>query len=207
MNETEPLNRREARNGFTGKTLTNSQFDEAWANSEVIKRAIDKTGSFIEKLTDYSHAFSRTERFDQLRGESIIRDVFRDRYGQSMKQMRESLLEREATLPENARAKALQQARQIQPLIRDGDTMPFYRAYDVTSDALAGHLQITARGAKELMKSIYKETEGRELYDAGKTWEKTYHEPVKEAARQERAANRNQAKVQNKTKSRTQARA
>ena len=183
----------DVRNGFTGKTLTNGQFDEAWAISGIMERSIGKTGSFIEKLGDYSHAFARTEKFDQLKGETIIRDVFKDRYGQSMNQMREELLSRESNLPKQARTEALEQARRIERLISEGETRPFYRAYDSAAHTLSEHLGITETGAKELMKTAYREAEGKELYETGKALEKAYHEPAREAAKQQRAPNRSQS--------------
>lgn len=178
----------DARNSFTGKSLTDSQFDESWALAEIMHRAIRKTASFTEKLTDYSFAFARSERFDQVKAETIIRDQFKARYGETMNQMREGLLEREATLPKKAQAEALKHARLIEPMIRDGGTMPFYRAYDHVGGALAEKLNITETAAKTLMKSAYQELEGRDLYETGKALEKTYHEPAREAARQSREA-------------------
>lgn len=198
MTKNEPMKHHEARNGYTGKSLTNGQFDEAWANAEIMCRSIKKSGSFIEKLTDYSHAFSRSEKFDQSKAEIIIRDIFEDRYGQPMNEMREELLTRQNNLPDTSRSEALQQARRIEPMIRDGETMPFYRAYDAAACTLVDQLGITENGAKELMKSVYKEVEGHDLYETCKAVEKAHHEPVKqasrEAAKQERAADRYQAR-------------
>lgn len=194
MTKIEPKKYHEARNGFTGKSLTNSQFDEAWAVAEVMHRNIDKTGSFIEKLADYSHAYARAERFDQMRGETIIRDVFKDRYGQSMNDMRKELLAREANLPKTAQSEALEQAHRIEPMIRDGETRPFYRAYDSAAYTLSEQLGITETGAKELMKTAYREAEGKELYETGKALEKAHHEPAREAAKQQRTENRSQTR-------------
>lgn len=192
MTQNDQMKLYQARNGFTGKTLTNGQFDEAWAISEIMKHTICKTGSFIEKLTDYSHAYARTERFDQMKGEAIIRDIFKDRYGQTMNQMRGELIKREANLPDTALPGALQQARRVESIICDGETRPFYRAYDSAAYTLAEHLNITETGAKELMKTAYREAEGKELYDTGKALEKAHHEPAREAAKKQRAESRGQ---------------
>ena len=203
MTENDQMKLYEARNSFTGKTLTASQFDEVWAISDIVKRGIGKTGSFREKLTDYAHAFARSERFDALKGETIIRDIYSARYGQTMNQTREALLGREKTVQESGADQALHHARSIEDMIKEGETMPFYRAYDHAAVSMAQQHNITETGAKELMKTAYREAAGKELYDTGKTLEKEHHEPAKEAkreaARQQRAANRSQKQSPQRT--------
>jgi len=127
----------EARQSFTGKALTDSQFDESWSLAEIMERSIRKTGSFREKLTDYSHAFSRSEKFDSVKGEVIIRDQFKARFGLSMNQLRLGLKEREANIDLPGHELAIDHARMIEPLIKDGQTMPFYQAFDHVGCTLA----------------------------------------------------------------------
>lgn len=194
MTENKQMKESEAKNSFTGKTLTVSQFDESWAVAEIIHRGIEKTGSFREKLTDYSHAYARSEKFDQMKGETIIRDIFKARYGETMNEMRLDLKKREENPTEDARTEAMKQARRIEPMIRKGETKPFYRAYDHAAYTLAQHLAITETGAKELMKDTFREAEGQELYDHGKAVEKEFHQPVREAAQQVRDAKRDQTR-------------
>lgn len=183
-----------ARNSFTGKSLTESKFVEARATAEIIHCGIRRNGNFIEKLTDQAREFSRDERFDAMRGETILRDIFKSLYGQTMNQLREELLQRQANLLEDTntardvKSLALEHAESIEALIRDGETMPFYKAYDQAGHVMAKSLSITETGAKEIMKTAFAEAHGKDLYETGKAWEKTYHEPVREAARQERAA-------------------
>ncbi len=184
--------RLEAQGSFTGKTLTAGQFDEAWAVAGVMEREIRKSGSFREKLTDYSHAFARSEKFDQMKGETIIRDIFTARYGETMNQMREGLKARETNLQDIAQDQALHHAKSIEGMIKDGATMPFYRAYDHAAVQMAEQHNITEIGAKTLMKDAFARTEGRELYDASKELEKQFHEPKRDAARAERQATRSQ---------------
>lgn len=198
MTENDQMRIAEARESFTGKTLSDSQFDESWALADIMHRGIQKTGSFHEKLTDYSHAFARSEKFDQMKGETIIRDQFKARFGQTMNQMREGMKAREASLPDAAHRDALEYARMIEPLIRDGATMPFYRAYETTGGALAEKLNITETGAKELMKTAYRESEGRELYDTGKALEQQFHTPVREVERAARQANHSQSRTRSR---------
>ena len=199
MTDIEQPTKTEARASFTGKTLTHSQFEKAYAIAGIIHAEIRRTGSFADPLTHFSHAFKCGERFDTLRSESIVRDIFKARYGQTMNQMREALLNRETEIGDNARTLALKQAESIETLIRDGETMPFYRAYDEAATSLAETLDITQSGAKEMMKSAYSEAHGKDLYETGKAWEKAYHEPVREAARHERAAARSQMKSRNRS--------
>ncbi len=187
---------KEARDSFTGRNLTDSQFDIAVGLAGIIDRHIHKTGSFREPLTDYAHAFARSEKFDAMKGEVIVRDIYAARYGRTMNATREALLENEKNLPETAREQAIQAARNIEGLIRDGETMPFYKAYDHEGGNLARSLNITENGAKHLMTESYRAVEGRELYETGKALEEKYHRPKVEAARQEREQERAQRRVQ-----------
>lgn len=207
MTRDEQMNAYKSYEGFTGKTLTYSQCDEAASIASLIKRNIKKTGKFVEKLNDYSHAFARTEKFDQMRGEDIIRNIFKDINGQTMNQMREDLMARDKNLPKNAEAVALENARNIEPLIRKGKTMPFYKAFDVSAVTVSDELGITESKAKELMKETYQVHEGRDLYQVGKEVEKTYHEPAREAAREKYLQEKAQKQSVSKTKSYSKARA
>ncbi len=175
-----------ARQSYTGKSLTDAQFDESWAVAGIMEREIRKTGSFREKLTDYAHAFSRSEKFDAMKGETIIRDMFKSRYDQTMNQMRETIQERENTVKQVAPEKALEHAKQVPDLIEQGETMPFYRAYDIQARALSEDLGVTETGAKTMMKDAYQSATGRDLYEDGKAAEKTFHEPAREAEREAR---------------------
>ncbi len=177
---------RQARESFNGKGLTQAQFDIALGVAGIIDRHIHKSGTFREPLTDYAHAFSRTEKFDAMKGEVIVRDIYAARYGRTMNATREALLANEKALPETAQDQALQAARRIEGLIRDGETMPLYKAYDHEGTHLARTLKITESGAKHLMTESYRTAEGRELYETGKALEEKYHRPKVEAAREER---------------------
>ncbi len=194
-----------ARESFSGRTLTKGQFSEAWAISGVINREIHKSGSFREKLTDYAHAYARSEKFDALRGETILRDIYTGRFGQSMNQTREGLVERENNLPADIQAHALHSAEMVGSLIREGQTQPFYQAYDAAAVKLADEMKITQSGAKAQMKEAFKTTHGRDLYEAGKELEDAYHKPVREAEIASRKAEKLEARPQNYTKNRSMA--
>lgn len=193
MTENDQMKLSDARNSFTGKTLTASQFDESWAIAGIMEREIRKTGSFREKLTDYSHAFARSEKFDQMKGETILRDMFKSRYGVTMNAMREGLMEREKIMADSSHEGALEQAQSIAGMIKDGDTMPFYRAYDHAAVSMAQKHNITESGAKTLMKEAFVKVEGRDLYEASKEVEKEFHEPARVAEQAARQATKDRS--------------
>lgn len=178
------------RESFVGKYLTEAQCDIAMGVACIIDRHIQKTGSFREPLTDYAHAFARSEKFDAMKGETIIRDVYAAHYGRTMNATREALLENEKKLPEQARDQALQSARQTLEAISIGDTEPFYKAYDREGSSLAKTLSITESAAKSQMTESYRSVEGRELYETGKKLEEKYHRPRMEALQKARADTR-----------------
>ena len=184
--------RQDARQSFTGKRMTESQFDEAWNITGIINREIHKSGSFIDKLTDYAHAYSRNQKFDGARGEVILRDLYSARYGESMNQTRTALMEREDMIRETAQDQALHHARSIGKIIQNGPTMPFYQAADNAGVAMAHQHGITETGAKKLMAEAFEAAEGRSLRDHGKELESTYHIPVRDAERAARQATRSQ---------------
>ncbi|MEL7029899.1 MAG: hypothetical protein AAGL49_12005 [Pseudomonadota bacterium] len=195
-----------ARESFWSQQLTRNQLDEAWAISGIIRGEIEKTSSFRDKLTDYAHAYARAEKFDALRGEAILRDIYAARYGQSMNQTREGLMAAEENLTRESRAQqahdvALRHANSIGPMIRDGATQPFYLAYDKAAVALAGELKITQSGAKALMKDVYRTAHDRGLYEAGKEVEEAYHRPVREAELAARKADKLQSRSQSRSMS------
>ncbi|OIQ26167.1 MAG: hypothetical protein BM562_16635 [Alphaproteobacteria bacterium MedPE-SWcel] len=170
-----------ARDSFSGRGLTDTQFAEAWALSGIIHGEINRSGSFHEKLTDYAHAFARNERFDAMRSEAILRDIYKGRYGETMNQTREALLTQEEQLPQTAQARILVHAESIAPMIQEGPTRPFYQAYDAAAVSLSGEIGIAQTSAKALMKDAFQRKYGRDLYEAGKEVEQAYHKPVRDA--------------------------
>lgn len=178
---------------FQGQSLTDAQTDIAMNLASIINRHIHKTGSFREPLTDYAHAFARSEKFDAMKGETIIRDVFTAQFGRTMNATREALLEREKNLAEDTPEQALQSARQTLEAISTGGTEPFYKAYDREGAALARSLSITENAAKALMSESYHAVEGRELYATGKELEEKYHRPRMDELRKSRETARSRS--------------
>lgn len=180
------------RETFTGKRLTDIQFAESMLIADCIRREIEHSGRFKEKLADYAYAFSRTEKFDAQMGENIIRNQFSDRNGQTMNSMRERLVEQEEKIKEDPHAKnqALHHARNIETHIKEGNSMPFYRAIDKEAVAFARLTRITETGAKKMMSATFEAETGKKLYDHGKELEKEHYIPKLEAEKAARAEQR-----------------
>ena len=73
----EPANKGQEnpRETYTGKRLTESQFAESMMIADIMRREIQHSGRFKEKLADYAYAFARTEKFDAQMGETIINGI------------------------------------------------------------------------------------------------------------------------------------
>lgn len=176
-----------ARDSFSGRLLTDAQFDEAIAITGIIEREIYKSGSFKEKLGDYAYAFARTENFDVAKSETILRDLFKARTGQSMNQMREGLMEQETKLPAQHKSLAVDYAKAVGTMIRDGDKISFNRAFAHQAQRFAGDLGITDAGAKRLMREEFNAVERRDFYEWGKEVETQFYRPQIEAEKQRSA--------------------
>lgn len=179
----------EARESFSGRLLTDAQFDESIAITGIIEREIKKSGSFKEKLGDYAYAFSRTENFDAGKAETVLRDLFKARTGQSMNQMREDLAAREDKLIDREKSTAFENALAVGAMIETGEKMSFNRAFAHQGQMLAEDLGITDAGAKRLMKEEFKAAQGVDLYDWGKELEEKFYRPQIEAEK-ERSSDR-----------------
>lgn len=188
QNTTEADRLKSARESFSGRLLTDAQFDESIAITGIVEREIQKSGAFKDKLGDYAYAFARSEKFDVMKAETVLRDLFKERTGQSMNDMRKELVEREENLPDQARQSAYNHATGVGDLIENGDKMSFNRAFAQQAQTLATDLQITDIGAKRLMSDEFKAAEGSELYDWGKELEEQFYRPQIEAEKQQRQA-------------------
>lgn len=188
QNTTEADRLKSARESFSGRLLTDAQFDESIAITGIVEREIQKSGAFKDKLGDYAYAFARSEKFDVMKAETVLRDLFKERTGQSMNELRKELVEREDKLTEQARQSAYNHATGLGDLIENGDKMSFNRAFAQQAQTLATELQITDIGAKRLMSDEFKSAEGSELYDWGKELEEQFYRPQIEAEKQQREA-------------------
>ena len=183
----------QTRESFSGRPLINRQYDDGMAYTGIVERGIHHDGKFRDRLSNLADSWARTEKFDAMRAETILRDLFKARTGQSMNQRREELLDNEANLPDEARERAQEMVRQTGEAVKHGNKMSFYRAYDHHAGELAREFKITNVGARRVMNEVFREERDTELYDWGKELEEKYYRPQIEAERQERQS-RSQSK-------------
>lgn len=178
------------RESFSGRLLTDPQFYDAMVITCIIEREIHKSGAFKEKLGDYAYAFARTEKFDVMKAETILRDLFKARTGMTMNDMREKLADREEKLSKQEKSLALEFAHAVGTMIHQGDKINFNRAYAHQAQQLAAELQITDAGAKRLMNDMFDAAEDRDLYEWGKEMEGQFYLPQIEAEKEQREKDR-----------------
>jgi hypothetical protein len=176
-----------ARESFSGRLLSDAQFKEAIAITGIIEREIHRSGTFKEKLSDYAYAFARTEKFDAAKAETMVRDLYKERVGQTMNKTREALAAREQSFSERDRQKAYDHACAVGDMIEHGNKISFNRALSHEADKLARDLGITEVGAKKLMGDEFRAVEqSTDLFTWGKELEEQFYRPQIEAERQSR---------------------
>ncbi len=183
----------EARESFSGRLLSERQFEDAMAITGVVERRTKETGAFKDCLNDFANAYARTERFDIMKADSTIRDLFRIRTGVTMNQMREALMENEQNLfdrknnpAEDERQKAYMAANETGRMVKEGDKMSFHRAFAHQAAQLATELNITDVGAKKFINEVFEETENQAFREYGKELDEKYFRPQIKAEQKER---------------------
>ena len=183
----------EARESFSGILQTERQFQDTTAIVGIVKRRIQETGKFKDCQNDFANALARTERFDIMKADSIIRDQFKIITGVTMNQMREALMENEQKLfdRENNPAKAERQkaymaANETGRMVKEGTKMTFNRAFAHQAAQLANELNITDVGAKKFIDEVFVETENQPFREYGKELDEKYYRPQIEAEKQQR---------------------
>ena len=174
------------RESFSARLLTDPQFDECMAITNIIGREIRQSGTFKEKLGDYSYAFARSQKLDAAKAETILRDLFKERTGQSMNQMREKLVKGEEKISDEQRQKAYQQACDIGDLMEQGDKLTFHRTLATQAQSLAKEFGITDNAAKRIMSDEFNAAENSKLYDWGKELDEQIFRPQIDAEKQQR---------------------
>lgn len=184
---------RQARESFSGRLLSERQFEDAMAITGIIERRIKETGTFKDCLNDFSNAYARTERFDIMKADSTIRDLFKTRTGVTMNQMREALMENEQKLfdrennpAEAERQKAYMAANETGRMVKEGNKMSFHRASAHEAAQLATELSITDVGAEKFINEVFEETENQPFREYGKELDEKYFRPQIEAEKQQR---------------------
>jgi hypothetical protein len=176
----------ETRKKHTSKWLTSSQFDELHLMVQILDREIRRSGTFKEKLLDLAHDHARSHRYEPVQAETMLRDLYFATYGISLHQRHTWMVEGEKKLGDQLKEKALEAANTVPSRIKDGNTLPAYRAIDDGAVDLASDLYITERTAKRAMFEAYKEATGKDLYRLAKELEEEHHVPVREKERLQR---------------------
>lgn len=185
-----------SRDSFSGRLLSDPHYDEAMMITGIIEKAIQATGKFKKILNAYATAYAETkDKLDVVRSEKIIRDLFKERTGMSMNEMRKLYVQREDNLTDVQRRSAYPYAEQIGPMIENGNKMTSHRATSHQAKSLAVELSITDLGAKRLMSEQFEIVTGKKLYDWGKEQQDLYCKPQIEAEKQERKALQNNVKT------------
>lgn len=175
-----------ARESFSGRLLTDRQFDDAMSITGIVEREIKTSGAFKDKLGDYAYSFARSEKFDAMKAETILRDLFKERTGQTMNQMREALVKREETITDEHRAQAYAYACGIGDLMENGVKMSFHRAQAHQAQQFAEEVGVTDACAKRLMREEFTAAENVDLNAWGKELDEQFYRPQIEAEKAER---------------------
>ena len=177
------------RESFSARLLTDPQFEEFAPICCILHREIHRSGSFIEKLETYAFAVSRTEKgINAAKADTILRDLFKGLFGQSMDQLRKALLKAEEGLDDEQSSLGLEFACAALQQVEEGDKIPFYRAYAEQAALMATQLGITDIFAKKLMSEQYEAAEARSFYEEGKQFEDKFYRPQIEAEKRKREA-------------------
>lgn len=191
----------EARMSFSARLLTERQFDDVMAITGILERRIEERGNFKDCLNDFSNAIARTERFDAVKADTIIRDLFKLRTGMSLNAMREAFLQKEkeqydesGALRAPVREKAYQAALDAGNMVETGNKITFHRAVSFEAAQLATELTVTHAAAKKMMEQSFEEMDGRALREYGEELEEKFYRPQIEALKNERSTAKLQAR-------------
>jgi len=177
-----------ARESFSGRILTNRQFDEALVVTHIIENEIHRSGAFKEKLGDYAYAMARNQKFDASKADSILRDIFKERTGQTMNELRTSLMENAEKLTDEQRQTGYQYASDIGPMMESGNKISFNRAAAHQAQEMAREFGITDNAARSIMAEEFEAVEGQSLWEWGKELDEHLFKPQIEAEMQERGS-------------------
>ncbi len=179
----------ETRNSYSARLLTDPQFEEFTSICLILNREIHRSCSFIEKLETYAFAISRTEKgINASRADTIIRDLFKGLFGESMDSLRKTLLKNEEELDNEVIALGHDFALATLLMIEEGELMPFHRAYAHQATLMATELSISDVAAKRIMSEQFEQKAHREFYEEGKQFEDRFYLPQVEAAKRQRGS-------------------
>ena len=170
----------DARKSEVGTPMTEAEFDEAWDIAGILHREIHRSGSFFRKLEAYTRTYAGRDKINASREETILRDIYAARYGETLNETRERLLKAEEDLRQSGDNIALKMAYTIPALIED-NKLPFYLAPDQAARSFAYQRGISESGAKKMMAEAFEQSQDRSLYEYGKELEAKYAAPVRKA--------------------------
>lgn len=184
-----------SRDSFSGRLLSDPHYDEAMMITGIIEKEIQSTGRFKKALEKYSEAYVHDKKnLSVIKSETLLRDLFKDRTGMTMNEMRETFVQREENLTDEQRKAAFPYAMEVGTMIEQGDKVSFHRAFSHQAKDYATKLNITDLGAKRLMSQQFEAVKGEKFYDWGKEQEKTFYRPQIEAQKQRSAVARSQTR-------------
>lgn len=186
-NEAETERIAPGRESFSGRLLGDTLFREFDLSTHVVEGEIHHSGTFKECLGDYAYMIAKRHKMDAQRAENIIRDLYKERVGETMNQTREGLMKREEALTDDERAMGYEHAMRIGERVEHGDKIAFSRAYSAEAGAMATNLGITQSAARKIMAQEFEAAENTQLRDWGKELDAQYFQPQIEAEKAERA--------------------
>lgn len=178
---------KETRESFSGRLLTNRLYADFVAVTKIIERGIHESGTFVDQLGDYSYAIARSQRFDAVKAETILRDLFRERTGQSMNQLREQLTKREESLTPSEKSRGLIYGAEIADSLERGNKLTFNRVLAEQAERYGDELGITHAKARSIMAEAYEAVEDGSFYDWGKELDKRFFQAQVDAEKAERS--------------------
>jgi hypothetical protein len=175
------------RESFSGRMLTNRLYADFEAVTKIIERGIHESGTFVDQLGDYSYAIARSQRFDAAKAETILRDLFRERTGQTMNQLREQLVQREENLTPTEKSRGLIYGAEIADILERGNKLTFNRVLAEQAERFGDELGITHAKARSIMAEAYEAVEDGSFYDWGKELDKRFFQAQVDAEKAERS--------------------
>jgi hypothetical protein len=175
------------RESFSGRMLTNRLYADFEAVTKIIERGIHESGTFVDQLGDYSYAIARSQRFDAAKAETILRDLFRERTGQTMNQLREQLVQREENLTPTEKSRGLVYGAEIADILERGNKLTFNRVLAEQAERYGDELGITHAKARSIMAEAYEAVEDGSFYDWGKELDKRFFQAQVDAEKAERS--------------------
>jgi len=185
---TSPEDREKAmRESFSGRMLNNRLYADFVAVTKIIERGIHESGTFVDQLGDYSYAIARSQRFDAAKAEITVRDLFRERTGQTMNQLREQLTKREESLTPAEKSRGLIFAAEIASIVEVGNKLTFNRVLAEQAERYGDELGITHAKARSVMAEAFEAVEDGSFYDWGKELDKRFFQAQVDAEKTERS--------------------